>query len=226
MTPAKLKKIRVLLADDHSLVRRGVRELLRPCSEFEICAESGSSIEAIRIARELKPDLAVLDVSMPDASVQDTVKAIRSLSPATGIVVLSMHASWQIARELFRLGIRGYVVKTVAESELLEALRCVTLGKLFIPPQLKEIQAHQADGEIDDGGSPVSDKSQVNLLTSREREIVALVSHGKSSRQAAEALGLSTRTVESHRDHITKKMKFRNYSDLIRFAIRNELLEE
>ncbi len=219
------KSYRVLVADDHALVRRGVRVLLESQAGIEVCCEAANGVEAIEHVKKAKPDLVVLDLTMPKANGLEVARAIRKESPSTEVLILTMHFSTDVAREVLRCGARGYVLKSDDDEELMTAVRHVQQGKPFFTGQLTEAML---DGFVcDDANSDANREGPLSgsPLTAREVEVVRLLATGKSNKQVAAALGVSTRTAESHRAHFMHKMKFTSFSELIRFAVRNNLVE-
>lgn len=214
---------RVLVVDDHDVVRRGVRALLESQPGVDVCAEASNGLEALDHVKKSKTDLVVLDLTMPEMNGLEAARAIRETSPETEVLILSMHFSEEIAREVLRVGARGYVLKSDANSELVAAVQRLRQGKPFFTTRLA---ASMADIFV----NGASDSNAGGLLpgvplTNREVEIVQLLAEGKSNKEAAAALGVSTRTIESHRNHIMRKMGFTSFSELIRFAVRNNLVE-
>lgn len=220
---APAKNYRVLVADDHDVVRRGVRALLEGQPGVEVCCEAATGVEAVEHVKKTKPDLVVLDLTMPDMNGLEAARVIRETSPETEVLILSMHFSEEIAREVLRVGARGYLLKTDANTELIAAVQRLRQGKTFFTSRLT---ASMADSFINASGDPNSlNPIPGSPLTVREVEIVQLLAEGKSNKEVAAALGVSTRTIESHRNHIMHKMSFASFSDLIRFAVRNNLVE-
>ncbi|MGA8142940.1 MAG: response regulator transcription factor [Candidatus Acidiferrales bacterium] len=217
------KSYKVLVVDDHSLLRNGLRTLLETQSGVEVCGEASNGLEAIDQVKKVKPDLVVLDLTMPEMNGLDAARAIREIAPQTEILVLSMHFSEEIAREVLRTGARGYMLKSDANAELLAAVHRVRRGEQYFTTRLAATMAQSFVQEKAEG----SDEAPLagTPLTPREVEIVQLLAEGKSNKEAAAALGVSTRTVESHRNHIMHKMNFESFSDLVKFAIRKSLVE-
>jgi len=216
------KAYRVLIVDDHDVVRRGIRTLLESQPGVEVCCEATNGVEAVEYVKKAKPDLVVLDLSMPDMNGLDAARTIRQVAPETEILIFSMHFSEEIAREVLRLGARGYVLKSDANTELVAAVQRLRQGKPFFTSRLA---ASMADMYVNGPGDPDPESPLPGSpLTSREIEIVQLLAEGKSNKEAAAVLGVSTRTVESHRNHIMRKMNFASFSELIRFAVRNNLV--
>ncbi|MFZ3217739.1 MAG: response regulator transcription factor [Candidatus Acidiferrales bacterium] len=220
-----LKPYRVLVADDHAVVRRGVRALLETQPGIEVCCEAANGVEAIEYVRKAKPDLVLLDLTMPEMNGLEVARAIRAESPATEVVILTMHFSEEVAREVLRSGARGYVLKSDADVELVSAVRHVQQHRPFFTGRLA---TSMMDSFVNDEheAEPSADHPLAGCpLTAREIEIVQLLASGKISKEVAAAVGISTRTVESHRNHIMKKMNFSSFSELMRFAIRSHLVE-
>jgi DNA-binding NarL/FixJ family response regulator len=215
------KQYRILVADDHPIVRQGLRKLLDSQPGVEVCSEASTGVEAVQQARQCRPDLAVLDLTMPEMNGLEVAREIHKSSPDTSLLILSMHFSEEIAREALGLGVRGYVLKSDADTELVYAIQQMRQGKFFFTNRLASSMAESfAHGKGADD-SPLPGVP----LTRRELEIVQLLAEGKSNKEVAGALGVSTRTIESHRNHIMHKMSFGSFSDLVKFAIRNNFVE-
>jgi DNA-binding NarL/FixJ family response regulator len=220
----KSKPYRILVVDDHPVVRRGIRAILEMQPDIEWIEASNGS-EAIEMAKTMKPDLALIDLTMPEMNGLEVTAAIREQVPETEVIVLSMHFSEELAREVLRCGALGYVLKSDADEELLAAVDHARRHQPFFTTRLAMTMAHNfmagRAGEVvlDENGQPTSP------LTERETQVVQLLAEGKSNKEVAAALGVSTRTVESHRNHIMHKMNFTSFSDLIKFAVRNNLVE-
>jgi DNA-binding NarL/FixJ family response regulator len=213
---------RILLVDDHPIVRRGVRAILESNPEIEVCCEASSGSEALEHLKPCKPDVIVLDLTMPDMNGLEVTTAVREQSPEIEVLILSMHFSDELARDVLRCGARGYVLKSDADVELLEAVERVRRHQPYFTPKLTMSMAQNfvsGPGEGDADG-------QAGLpLTERELQVVQQLAEGKSNKEVAALLGVSTRTVESHRNHIMHKMGFTSFSELIRFAVRSNLVE-
>jgi len=214
---------RVLVVDDHDVVRRGVRALLESQPGVEVSSEAGNGIEAVDFVKKSRPDLVVLDLTMPDMNGLEAARLIRESSPETDVLILSMHFSEEIAREVLRVGARGYLLKSDANTELIAAVQRLRQGKPFFTSRLTASMTETFVHAVVD---PNSENPVPGVpLTPREIEIIRLLSEGRSNKETAAALGVSTRTIESHRNHIMHKMGFASFSDLIRFAVRNNLVE-
>ncbi|HXJ17136.1 MAG TPA: response regulator transcription factor [Candidatus Polarisedimenticolia bacterium] len=218
------KSYRILVADDHPVVRRGLRALLGSQPGVEVCWEASTGVEAMDHVKKERPDLVVLDLTMPEMNGLEVVRAVREESPSTEILVLTMHFSEELAREVLRSGALGYVLKSDADTELLAAVDHARHHQPFFTSRLAVSMVqnfvHGPDGQSGEGGALPD-----SPLTPREVEVVQLLAEGKSNKQVATALGVSTRTIESHRNHIMRKMEFTSFSDLVRFAVRSGLVE-
>jgi DNA-binding NarL/FixJ family response regulator len=208
--------------DDHPVVRRGIRTLLASQPDIEVCGEASTGVQAVDFAKKEKPELVILDLTLPEMNGLDASRAIREASPATQVLVLSMHFSEELAREALRAGALGYVLKSDADLELLAAVDHARRGQPFFTSTLATTMARNfMDGQ---GALGEGEALPGTPLTQREVEVVQLLAEGKSNKETAATLGVSTRTIESHRNHIMRKMNFTSFSDLVRFAIRANLV--
>jgi DNA-binding NarL/FixJ family response regulator len=215
------KPYRVLIVDDHEVVRSGIRAILESQVGVEVCCEAANGVEAIEHVRTGKPDLVLLDLTMPEMNGLEVVRIIRQISPESDVLILSMHFSEVVVRETLRAGARGYLLKSDASDELLIALEHLRQGKTYFTSRLAAFMAKDdCHGANTDAACLVGETP----LSRREIEILQLLAEGNSNKQTAARLGISTRTVESHRDHIMHKMNFLNLAELIRFALRNNLV--
>lgn len=217
---------RVLVADDHGVVRHGLRVLLESQPGVEVCGEARTGLEAMEYVNKERPDLLILDLTLPDMNGLDVMRTIRKESPSTGVLILTMHFSEELAREMLRCGALGYVLKSDADTELLAALDHARHRQPFFTSRLATSMARKyvrrpvdTRGSGDDGVLPNSP------LTPRESQVVKLLAEGKSNKEVASTLGVSPRTIESHRTHIMHKMNFASFSELIRFALRTHVVE-
>lgn len=217
-----IRRFRIVLVDDHPVVRRGLRSILESRVGMEVCYEASNGRDALEYVKKHKPDLVVADLTMPELNGLELTSAVRAESPETEVLVLSVHFSEELAREVLRSGALGYVLKSDADSDLLAAVDHVRNHRPFFTSALALTMAQEfAEGPIegvDASGRPASP------LTEREMQVVKLLAEGKSNKQVAATLGVSTRTVESHRNHIMRKMTFTSFSDLVRFAVRTNLV--
>jgi DNA-binding NarL/FixJ family response regulator len=222
-TAATQKPYKILVVDDHSIVRRGIRSLLETQPDMQVCAEAADGATAMEQVIKERPNLVVLDLTMPEKNGLEVTRLIREESPSSEVLILTMHFSEEVAREVLRCGARGYILKSDADSELLAAVRHIKNNKPFFTGKLA---ASMAESFVrDTRGSGNNGKAEDVALSNREMEVVQLLARGKSNKEAAAMLGVSTRTVESHRNHIMRKMEFGSFSDLIRFAIRSNLIQ-
>ena len=219
------RTFRILIADDHGVVRHGLRVLLESQQGIEVCGEVSNGLEAVEFVKKSKPDLVVLDLTMPDTDGLKVTRAIREASPETEVLVFTIHFSEELAHAVRAAGALGYVLKSDADSELLAALDHMRHHQPFFTSKLavtvSQNLIHNAGHGTDTAGQTVL---PVSPLTRREIDVVRLLATGKSNKESASALEISTRTVESHRNHIMDKMNFSSYSELVRFAVRTKLV--
>jgi two-component system, NarL family, response regulator NreC len=208
------KKIRVLLADDHTILRKGVKMLIGAQPDMEVVGEARTGREAFEEARKLGPDVVVMDISMPELNGIEATRQICDELPQTKVVALSMHQDSVYVREVLRAGARGYLLKNSEDEDLLRAIRSLHRGEAFLSPAI-------SDAVLSDYRRHVSNPA--DLLTSREREILTMIAEGKTNKSIANALNLSVYTVESHRGSVMEKLNLHNTGDIVRFAIRNGL---
>jgi DNA-binding NarL/FixJ family response regulator len=214
------RSYRVLVADDHPVVRRGLRNLLESQPGIEVAWEASNGAEAIQMIKTGRPNLVILDLTMPQIGGLEVLTAGKQESPSTEFLVLSVHFSDELAREVLRCGAIGYVLKSDADSELLAAVDHARHHQPFFTTSLAVSMARNfVDGR---GGLAPGEELR---LTQRELEVIQLLASGKSNKEAAADLGVSPRTVESHRSRIMRRLNFRSFSDLVRFAVRERLVE-
>ena len=207
--------LHILLADDHPIVRQGLKVLLER-EGFTVVGEASDGREAVRLAQELYPDIALLDLTMPLLNGIDTGRAILQTSPKTKIVLLTMYAEDHYVLEALRAGIKGYVLKTKAAEELVQAIQEVSRGKLYLTPGVSEavVQAYLAKSEL-----------PPEPLSLREREVLQLIAEGKTTKEVAVVLGISAKTADSHRTRIMAKLNIHETASLVRYAIRRGLIQ-
>lgn len=208
--------LEILIADDHEVVRRGVREVLQAHSGWSVCGETHSGREAVSIAASLHPAVAVLDMSMADLNGIDTAREIRRSSPGTEVVLYTMHQSEELARDAFSAGAVGYVLKSDAATALLQAVESAAQHVRYLSPRLSPARPAALRRST---VAPFACR-----LTPREREIVQLLAEGKHNPCIAEALGISLKTVENHRFNVMQKLSVNSIVELVRWAVRNRLV--
>jgi DNA-binding NarL/FixJ family response regulator len=223
----EVKPYRILIADDHILVRRGLRTLLETHPGWEVSCEAATGVEAVEHIRKGKADLVIMDLTMPEMNGLEAARTIRQESPATEVLVLTMHFNDELAREVLRSGALGYVLKSDPDKDLLAAVDHMRQHQPYFSTRLAISMAQNfiAPSAGTDGASDDGPPGEDDPLTDRELEVARLLAHGKSNKETAAALGVSSRTIESHRNHIMNKMGFASFSDLVRFAVRNNLVE-
>lgn len=208
--------IRVLLADDHAMVRKGFRLILEAQPDMEIAGEAGNGREAVELAEKLHPDVVVMDVAMPELNGIEATRRLASSSPHTRVLALSMHKDSVYVREILRAGARGYLLKDSIDTDLISAVRAVAKGDGYISPGV-------SDAVLTDYRRHVTDP--LDLLTSREREVLQMIAESKTNKEIAASLNLSIYTVEAHRGKIMEKLNLHSTGELVRFAVRHGLID-
>src|SRR3954454_4561353 len=212
--------LRILLADDHEIVRRGLKELLEEHPGWTVCAQAANGREAVELAVESRAQVAVLDFSMPELNGLEATRRIRQAAPEIEVLMFTMHGSEELIREVLDAGARGYLLKSDAARQLIPAVESLSRHVPYFSGQVSSVVL---DGFLK--GRPVQERVSVERLTSREREIVQLLAEGNSNKAIASALDLSVKTVETHRASIMRKLELRSFADIVRFAIRNRIIE-
>jgi DNA-binding NarL/FixJ family response regulator len=214
--------LRLLLADDHEFVRRGVRYLLESEPGWEVCGEAATGREAVEMAERLSPDVVVLDISMPGMNGLEATRQIRRVAPQCQVLILTIHESEDMVRDVLAAGARGYVLKSDAGSDLVNAVRALSRRKTFFTA---DVQAMVLQGYLKGLDEAEAVQAASRRLTAREREIVQLVSEGKSNKEVATTLGISVKTAETHRTNVLRKLELHSVTDLVRYAVRNGIIE-
>jgi len=212
------QEITVVITDDHAVVREGLRHVLSEAHGFRVVGEAASAAEAIRLAGQLRPDVMVLDISMPGGSGLTVIEEIRKVAPSTRVLMLSVYDQPEYVLESVRAGAHGYLRKDTTPSELRQAITAIHAGGGFFSPAVATHLTAAIQGE-----SNVESTPSIDILTPREREVLVRIAQGLTNREAAAELGISTRTVEAHRDNLMKKLGIRTVAGLTRFAIRHGL---
>ena len=209
----------IILADDHPIVRRGLRSVLEAEKNFSLIGEAGDGLEAVRMVENLQPDILITDMMMPGLTGLEVTRQVRHRVPKTKIIILSMHASESYVLEALRNGANGYVLKDTVSEELVEAIRDVIVGRRYLSSQLSEraIETYILKAES-------TPEDSYDSLTTREREVLKLAAEGSTNNEIAERLFISPRTAETHRANLMKKLALSNHTELIRYAIRRGVL--
>jgi DNA-binding NarL/FixJ family response regulator len=215
-----MKKLRILLADDHTVMRTGLRVLLERQPNLEVVGEAENGRDSIQLAASLRPDVVVMDVGMPVLNGIEATKTIVTDDPNIAVVILSMHADESYVMRALKAGARGYLLKDSAPADLLGAIQAVTQNKSFFSPKVSRILAEDYVRVLKQKGAVDS----YDLLTSREREILQLLAEGKANKEVAAALNISPYTVETHRSHILEKLNLHNPAELILYAVRKGII--
>jgi DNA-binding NarL/FixJ family response regulator len=215
-----MPSIRVLLADDHKLMRSGLRLLVEQQPEFRVVGEAGDGRQAVALAVELKPDVAVLDIGMPELNGIEAAHQITEQLPETAVVMLSMHSDESYVLRALKAGARGYLLKDSAEADLVQAILAVREGKSFFSPAVSQVLLEDYLRKLRKTGA----EDSYELLSPREREILQLVAEGKSSKDVANLLNLSVYTVETHRANLMKKLNLKSMPELILYAVRKGVI--
>jgi two-component system, NarL family, response regulator NreC len=215
-----MKQIRILLADDHTVMRRGLRLLLESQPGFSITDEAADGRQAVDKAVATKPDVVVMDIAMPQLSGTDAAQKIKESLPGTAVVILSMHSDEGYVLRALKAGAKGYILKDSAEGDLIQAIKAVAEGKAFFSPEISRMLVEDYVREIRNRGL----EDSYELLTVREREILHMLAEGKSNKDIATLLNLSLFTVETHRRNLQEKLNLHSVAELILYAVRKGLI--
>lgn len=215
-----MARLRILLADDHTIVRQGLRKLLEEREDWEVVAEAGDGREAVRLAELHKPDVAILDVAMPLLNGIETTRQIVKKSPATQILVLSMYADDAYVVQILQAGATGYLLKDSADTDLIQAVTAVSLGRSFFSPAIAKVMLDDHVRQLADKG--VSDR--YHSLSEREREIFQLIAEAKANKEIAALLSISPSTVETHRARIMEKLDLHSAAEIVLYAVRRGII--
>ena len=214
--PCDMKRTRILLVDDHAVVRQGFKMLLDAQPDMEIVGEASNGREAVETAEALRPDVVVMDVAMPELNGIEATRRLTASTPHTRVIALSMHKDSVYVREILRAGARGYLLKDSGAEDLVSAIRAVAKGESYLSPAV-------SNAVLDDYRKHVT--NPIDLLTSREREVLQMLAEGKTNKEIAGVLNLSVYTVDAHRGRIMEKLNLHSINDLVRFAVRNGIIE-
>ena len=215
-----MAKLDVLVADDHDIVRRGLRDLIEKQPGWKVVGEATNGREAVEKVKQLKPDVSILDISMPALDGLEAARQIVASGSSTKVLILTMHHSDPLIQQMLKAGVRGYVMKSDAASELVQAVEALHRNKTFFTSKVPQVF-------LDGREKPAKTDGQGHALrlTPRQREIVQLLAEGKNSREIAAALGTTFKTVETHRANIMRRLECHSVTELVRYAIRNDLIQ-
>ncbi len=218
--------LRILIADDHEVARRGIRALLESHPGWEVCGEAKDGREAVELASREKPDLILLDIGMPNLNGLEAARQILAVSPDIAILILTMHDSDQVVREVLRAGARGFLLKSDAGRDLVAAVEALQLQRTFFTTRVSQMVL---DGFLDrenrPDGTEINQEDFDDVLTGREREVIQLLAEGKTSKEVAVTLNLSVKTAETHRTNLMRKLGLHSVADLTRYAVRNGIVQ-
>ena len=212
--------IRILLADDHAVVRDGVRALLEKQPDMEVVAEAGDGREAAQLAEELRPDVVIMDIGMPNLNGIDATRRILAAHPQTAVVILSMHQDESYVLRSLKAGAKGYLLKDSLRSDVLDAIRAASQGRSYLTKKVSRMMQEDYMRELEQRGL----EDSYDLLTDREREVLQLAAEGKANKEIAGALNISLSTVETHRTHILQKLGLHSVPELILYAVRKGII--
>ena len=215
-----MKEIQILLADDHTVVRKGLRLLLESHAGFRVIADAANGREAVALAESHRPDVAVLDIAMPILNGIEAARQIIQKTPKTAIVILSMHSDEGYVLRALKAGARGYLLKDSAEHDLIHAVEAVGEGKAFFSPEISKMMVEEYMRQMRERQL----EDSYDLLTTREREVLQLLAEGKNNKEAASILNLSLYTVETHRSNIFQKLNLHSSAELILYAVRKGVI--
>jgi DNA-binding NarL/FixJ family response regulator len=215
-----VRPARILIADDHDIVRKGLRALVEEESSWQVVADVQDGRIAVAKTQELKPDIAILDIAMPSLNGLDATKQIVKVNPDTKVLILTMHDSERLIQHVLNAGARGYLMKTDAGRDLVMAIRALLLGQTYFTQRVAQIVLDTFTGK-----KTTTTEGDIQSLTAKEREVVQLLAEGKCSKEAADVLNVSTKTLETHRSNIMRKLGCHSVTDVVRYAIRNHLAQ-
>jgi len=212
--------IRILLADDHAILRRGLRALLEREGDMEVVGEAADGRETLKAVEELTPDVVVLDITMPNLNGIEAARQIQAKAAGTAVLILSMHSDEGYVLRALRAGARGYLLKDAVEGELIGALRAVAAGKAYFSPEVSKLLVEDYVQGMQQRGL----QDRYELLTTREREVLQLLAEGKTSKDIAKMLELSTYTVDTHKAHLMQKLSLHSMAELILYSVRKGII--
>jgi len=214
--------LRVLIADDHEVARRGIRALLESHPGWEVCGEAKDGRETVELANQLKPDVTLLDIGMPNLNGLEAARKILAVSPDAAILILTMHDTDHVVREVLRAGARGFLLKSDAGRDLVAAVEALQQQRTFFTTRVSQMVL---DGYLGRENYEAGNGDREDVLTTREREVIQLLAEGKTSKEVAVALNLSVKTAETHRTNLMRKLDLHSVADLTRYAVRNGIVQ-
>ena len=214
-----MKTLRILIADDHEMVRQGLRRVIEEQKGWSVCGEANTGRQAVAKAKQLRPEIVITDFSMPELNGLEATRQIRAALPRTEVLILTMHDSEQLVREVLAAGARGYILKTDAGNSLVAAVTALAQHKPYFTSKVSELVL---EGFLNPQNLRADDGT--GRLTPREREIVQLLAEGKSNKEVASILGISVKTAETHRTNIMRKLELHSMGELVRYAIREKIV--
>jgi DNA-binding NarL/FixJ family response regulator len=213
-----MKKINVILSDDHNIIREGLAAILQKHPDIKVIAQAGDGRTTVQLTRQLMPDVVVMDVTMPGLNGIEAARQITSECSSVKVIALSVHSSKQFVIEMLKAGASGYLLKDCVSDDLAYAIRSVAAGQNYLSPQIARVVIKNYINDLE-----TLKTSVFSILTQREREVLQLMAEGKSTKQIASMLNISTKTIETHRQHITNKLNINNVAELTKYAIREGL---
>ena len=217
-----MSTVRILIVDDHSTTRRGIRALLETRDGWEVCGDAATGAEAILKARKLKPDVVIMDLSMPEVNGLEATRQIRKDFPNIAVLILTMHESGELIREVMKVGARGCILKSDMDRNLFLAIPAMLRGKSFFSPKAS---AMVINGFLKEKNPRPPAEVPLSELTPRQQEILTYLAQGKLNKEVASALNISTKTVEAHRAQIMRRLQLHSFSELVRYAVRQGIVE-
>lgn len=219
-----MQQMRIVIADDHRVVRAGLRALLEQAGDCVVCGEAGTGREAVALAAELTPDVVVMDLAMPELNGLEATRQIARDSPRVAVLMLSASESEEVVRQVLTAGARGFVLKSDAAHDLVAAVKALCAGQPFFSPRVSDwlLKDYLRTGPA---SAALPEQKQTSVLTAREREVLQLLAEGQSNKEVAAALGIGVKTAEAHRANLVRKLGVKSLPELVRYAIRNHIVE-